>query len=134
MNKQQFGRFNKIYNFLSKLDSRNFTLISFVDGNIQDLGKRKAFNTSKACFSAYLPIVFPKDWHFVEDIIPLLKRGSSKLYSKDIAMWFGLDEQEVLKLTVAKNYRKPNIESVLYRMRQLSKSYGFILKVNNDSK
>lgn len=129
MNKQQFNRFNKLYNYLNRLEAKRFTLKSFVDGNKEDLGVRKVFCQTKACISGYLPVVFPKDWHFVEEVIPLKSKDSTEMYSKDMADYFGLDEQEVLQLTVAKNYRKPNIESVLQRMKTLCKTYGHSLRI-----
>ncbi len=129
MNKQQFNRFNKLYNYINRLEGSKFTLKSFVDGSISDLGVRKPFCQTKACISGYLPVVFPKDWHFVEQVVPLKINDSTELYSKDMADYFGLDEQEVLQLTVAKNYRKPNIESVLTRMKSLSKTYGHSIRI-----
>lgn len=129
MNQKEFNRFNKLYNFLTNLESNKFTLKSFVNGNINDLGTRKPFNNTKACLSGYLPIVFPKHWSFQEEVVPLLIENSTKMYSQDMAKFFGIDEQEVLQLTVAKNYTKPNLEFVLRRMKQLVKTYGFNLRI-----
>lgn len=128
MNKQQFNRFNKLYNYLSNLESRKFTLKSFVDGSIEDLGKRKPLCNTRACISGYLPVVFPKEWSFQHDIVPLLSEDTSEMYSNDMSIFFGLDEQEVLQLTVAKNYQHPNLEHVLRRMKLLAKTYGFNLR------
>jgi hypothetical protein len=129
MNKQEFGRFNKMYNYLANLEAKKFTMKSFVDGKVDELGVRKPFCQTKGCWSGYLPVVFPKDWEFVEQIVPLLKKDTTQMYSKDIASYFGLDEQEVLQLTVAKNYRKANLESVLRRMKLLAKTYGCVLRI-----
>ena len=129
MNKQEFTRFNKIYNYLANLEAKKFTMKSFIDGRSDELGVRKPFCQTKGCFSAYLTVVFPKDWELVEEVVPLLKSNTSGLYSTDISDYFGLDEQEVLQLTVAKNYRKANLESVLQRMKMLAKTYGCILRI-----
>jgi hypothetical protein len=129
MNKQEFNRYNKLYNYLNKLDARKFTLRSFIDGHPEELGVRKPFCQTKACWTGYLPIVFPKDWHFVEQVVPLKVHDSTNLYTKDAADYFGIDELEVIQLTVAKNYRKPNLESVLHRMKLICKTYGFLLKI-----
>lgn len=129
MNKQQFNRFNTLYNYINRLEAKRFTLRSFVDGAKEDLGVRKPFCQTKGCLSGYLPVVFPKDWHFVEEVVPLKIKNSTEMYSKDMANYFGLDEQEVLQLTVAKNYRKPNIESVLQRMKSLAKTYGHSMRI-----
>lgn len=129
MNKQQFIRFNKVYNYLVNLDAKRFTMRSFIDGRVDELGVRKPFCQTKGDFSAYLTVIFPQDWHIVEEVVPLLKKDTTEMYSKDIARYFGLAEQEVLQLTVAKNYRKPNLESVLTRMKMLAKTYGHALRI-----
>jgi len=130
MNQQQFDKYNILYNYLFNLEAKKFTLKSFIDGRPEDLGKRKPFCNTKGCLSGYLPIVFPTDWHFVDIIVPLLIKNSSGLYSKDMSVYLGLDEQEILQLTVAKNYNRPNLENVLGRMKLLGRTYGFSLRVD----
>lgn len=128
MTKKEYQRFNKLYNYLSNLESKRFTLKSFIDGSVDELCKRRPLSQAKACLSGYLTIVFPKDWHFVEQVVPLLREHTTGLYSKDMSLFFGIHEIEILQLTVAKNYPKPNLESVLRRMKTIAKTYGFILK------
>lgn len=128
MTKKEFQRFNKLYNYLSNLESKRFTLRSFIDGAVDELGKRRPLCQTKACLSGYLTIIFPKEWHFVEEVVPLLRENTTGLYSKDMSLFFGIHEAEILQLTVSKNYPKPNLESVLRRMKTISRTYGFILK------
>lgn len=128
MNNTDFHQFKRMYHYLDNLDSKRFNLKDrFVIGNVSDLGKRKIFGTSKACFLGYLPVVFTT-WSWFYDGIPLLKENSTGSAFKDAAHFFGISEYEINQLSIAKYYTKPNLETVLRRMYSISKSYGF--KIN----
>ena len=104
MKKTDFYQINKLYNYLNNLDAKRFSLgPRFVDGNINDLGKRKIFGASRSGPEGYSTIVFPNSWHFV-DGIPLLKENSSGFVFQDMANFFGLDIEEVISICVKKNY------------------------------
>lgn len=125
MTKTDFYQINKLYNYLNNLDAKRFTLgPKFVEGNPQDLGKRKIFGASKGGVEAYATIVFP-NWHLVEGDIPLLKENTSGLTYKDMAHFFGLDIQEIYQICIKKNYMKPNLDACLRRIYSIVKSYGY---------
>ena len=126
MNKTDFYQINKLYNYLNNLDARRFTLGNqFIEGNPNDLGKRKIFGISKAGVEAYSTIVFPGTWHLVEGDIPLLKENSSGLVYVDMSNFFGLDITEIHQICIKKNYTKPNLDTCLRRIYSIVKSYGY---------
>lgn len=125
MLKTDFFQINKLYNYLNNLDAKRFTLDTFVVGNPNDLGKRKIFGTSKGGVEAYSTVVFPNSWHFVDDIIPLLKENSSGLTFVDMAYFYGLDLSEVHQICIKKNYQKANLDTCLRRIYSICRSYGY---------
>ena len=121
-----FIQINKLYNYLNNLDAKRFTLGDrFIEGNPQDLGKRKVFATSKGGVEAYATIVFPNSWELVDYNIPLLKNNSSGLTFVDMANFFGLDITEIHQICIKKNYPKPNLDSCLRRIYSICRSYGY---------
>lgn len=120
-------QYKRWYFFLDKLDGRRFNLKDrFTIGDLSFLNKRKVFCESKACPLGYLPVIF-NSWSWF-DGVPLLKEHSTESAFKDAAFFFGLSEDQVNQIAIAKNYQAtPTLTVVLRRMYSIAKSYGYSL-------
>ena len=126
MNKLEFFQIEKLYNYLDNLHYNRFSLgPQFVDGSPNDLGQRKIFGISRGGPEAYLTVIFPITWHFIEDDIPLLQENSSSDVFVDFASFFGLDVNEAHQICIKKNYMRPNLNNCLRRIYSITKGYGF---------
>lgn len=128
MTKSDLILYRRWYQYLDNIDTKRFCLKdNFVQGDVSFLGKRKVMCNSRACAIGYLPAIF-SSWTWVEHGIPLLKENSSGLAFKDASGFFGLSEEQIQQIAVAKHYNTtPNLNACLRRMYSIAKSYGYSL-------